>query len=241
MKPQHIRAKPEDIARRVIVAGDPARVKQLSELLENARVVNRNRGFLTYTGVYKGEEITIATHGVGAPSLAIVVEDLIMLGARVVVRLGTCGGMVKELRRGDLVIVTGAAYYCGGGALGMYAPGACMPTAPHPEVTIALINEAKRKGIRYMVGPVFSSDAFYAEDKEFVNKWVSRGIIAVEMECATLFALGWMRNVKTGALLIVSNSLVVKDEQEMFTAEKLRKYVDVAGRIVLDSLVKIDA
>ncbi|MEM4040551.1 MAG: nucleoside phosphorylase, partial [Ignisphaera sp.] len=81
------------------------------------------------------------------------------------------------------------------------------------------------------------SDAFYAEDPEFVKRWSSRGIIAVEMECAGLFMLGAMRGVKTGALLLVSDSLV--EELGFATAEELKYYVDRASRIVLEALIKV--
>ena len=237
--PYHIRAKPEDIAPRIIVAGDPARVEQVADMLKEAKLVNTNRGFLTYTGYYKNTPVTVATHGIGAPSAAIVFEELVMLGARAVIRLGTCGGLVKELRKGDMVIASGAAYPVGGGAIGMYVSDSCMPTAPHPEVTLALIDSAKENNVKFLLGPVISSDAFYAEDPAFVKKWSHRGIVAVEMECAMLFSLGWMRNVKTGALLVVSDSLVHEEEKTLATAEELREAMDTAAKVVLDALVKV--
>ena len=83
--PYHIKARPEDIAARIIVAGDPARVEQVSGMLKDAKLVNTNRGFITYTGYYKDVPITVATHGIGAPSAAIVFEELVMLGAKAVV------------------------------------------------------------------------------------------------------------------------------------------------------------
>jgi len=237
--PFHIKSKPGEIAERVIIAGDPARVEQVSKMLENPRVVNTNRGFLTYTGKYRGVPITVATHGIGGPSAAIVFEELRMLGAKVVVRLGTCGGLIKELSKGDIVIATGAAYYTGGNAIGMYAHEACMPTAPHHEVTSALVSSAEEHGVKYFLGPVMSSDAFYAEDPDFAKKWSERGVIAVEMECAALFALGWMRNVKTGALLVVSDSLVKPEEASLADAKELKERVNTAAKIVLDALVKV--
>ncbi|OYT56845.1 MAG: 5'-methylthioadenosine phosphorylase [Desulfurococcales archaeon ex4484_217_2] len=237
--PFHIKSKPGEIAERVIIAGDPARVEQVSKMLENPRVVNTNRGFLTYTGKYRGVPITVATHGIGGPSAAIVFEELRMLGAKVVVRLGTCGGLIKELSKGDIVIATGAAYYTGGNAIGMYAHEACMPTAPHHEVTSALVSSAEEHGVKYFLGPVISSDAFYAEDPDFAKKWSERGVIAVEMECAALFALGWMRNVKTGALLVVSDSLVKPEEASLADAKELKERVNIAAKIVLDALVKV--
>jgi len=234
--PFHILAKPGDVAERVIVAGDPARVKQLAGYLDNARLVNENRGFLVYTGEYKGVPVTVATHGIGAPSATIVFEELRMLGAKLMIRLGTAGALVKGLRVGDFVVATGAAYLCNGNSIGMYTPGTCMPTAPSPDVTYNLIEAARRMGEKVWVGPVFSSDAFYAEDPAFAETWGSRGIVAVEMECASLFALGWLRGFKTGALLVISDSLV-EGKEEMLTAKELAPRVEKASRVVFEAAV----
>ena len=238
--PFHIKARPEDVAPRVVVAGDPARVRQVADLLEEARLVNENRGFLTYTGYYGGERVTVATHGIGGPSAAIVFEELTMLGAKVMVRLGTCGGLVEGLRKGDVVIVAGASYPVGGNAIGMYCPGACMATAPHPEVTHSLMEAARARGLKFLLGPVISSDAFYAEDPGFVKRWSGVGMVAVEMECAALFALGWMKGFKAGALLVVSDSLVHEEESALAGAEELKEAVDRAAKVVLDALAKIE-
>ncbi len=89
--PIHLRVSPGDIAERVVIVGDPERARQLSGLLVGARLVNENRGLMTYTGRYNGIDITVATHGIGAPSAAIVIEELISMGARLIVRLGTTG------------------------------------------------------------------------------------------------------------------------------------------------------
>jgi len=103
--PYHILAKPGEIAERVIAVGDPARVEQVSKLLSDCRPVNVNRGFLVYTGEYDGVRVSIACHGVGGPSSAIVFEELRMLGAKVIVRLGTTGGFLPEMEPGELVIL----------------------------------------------------------------------------------------------------------------------------------------
>ncbi|MEM4732552.1 MAG: nucleoside phosphorylase, partial [Desulfurococcaceae archaeon] len=94
--PVHIKASKEDIAGNVIAGGDPYRVELLKQLLEDARVVNTHRGLLVTTGYYKGTKVTIATHGIGAPSAAIVFEELAQLGAKRIVRLGTAGGIRKD-------------------------------------------------------------------------------------------------------------------------------------------------
>ncbi|RLE73846.1 MAG: nucleoside phosphorylase [Thermoprotei archaeon] len=236
-KPLHILAKPEDVAERVVVAGDPARVRQLAGMLDGARLVNENRGFLTYTGRYEGVEVTVATHGIGAPSAAIVFEELIVLGARAIVRLGTCGGMVSGMAVGDVVIPYGAAHR-GGGTLGMYIADGYLPAVPHPHLLSALVESAEELGVSYRLGVVFSSDAFYAEDPEFVRRWSSRGVVAVEMECATLFTLGLLRRVKTGALLVVSDVLVEGPAKEMATAEELREVVERAAHVAFRALLK---
>ncbi|RLF16490.1 MAG: nucleoside phosphorylase [Thermoprotei archaeon] len=236
--PLHIRARPEDIAPRIIIAGDPARVRQVADILENAKLVNRNRDLLVYTGEYKGIPISVAVHGIGAPSLAIVLEELIMLGAKAIVRLGTAGALVEDLHIGDVVIPTGASYTVGG-TLGMYVPEpialACVPDF---NLLCKLVDEMDKHEMRYKVGPVFSSDAFYAEDPKFAKKWAERGYLAVEMECATLFALGLMRKVHCAATLIISDSLVLKEEKELKTAEELREYVDKVARVILNALIK---
>jgi len=236
--PIHVRAKPGEISERVIVVGDPARAKLITNYLDSVRLVNENRGLTIYTGFYRGVPVTIATHGIGAPSAAIVFEELKMLGAKVLIRLGTCGALVPELCLGDIVIPVGAAYPYGGSALGMYTPGTCFPTTPHYEVINALINEVSRWGVRYFVGPVFSSDAFYAEDPELIMRLSSKGVIAIEMECAVLFALGVLRGFKAGSLLIVSNTLTT-DGRRYLTDDDLRRYVDKASQIVLNAITRV--
>jgi 5'-methylthioadenosine phosphorylase len=230
-EPQHIKAKKGDIAERVVISGDPARVAQLSGILKHRKLVNENRGFLTYTGEYDGKRVTVACHGVGAPSVAIVVEELIMLGAEAIVRLGTCGGLLKPMRIGDLVIATSAGYM--GGTLDYYYKDKKLTPKPDARLTDFLVGSAKSEGIKYYTGPVFSADAFYAEDPGFVGRLARRGYVAVEMECATLFGLGMLRKVKTACVLSVSDNL--SEAQPMVDAEALRQYVARAGKIVLKS------
>jgi 5'-methylthioadenosine phosphorylase len=236
-KPIHMTVTPENVAKRVIVAGDPARVEQVREFLEEPKLVNTRRAFVTYTGTYRGVPVTVATHGVGFPSSAIVFEELTMVGAKVIVRFGTCGAMVPGMRIGDVVIATGAAYYPGGAYYQYLREWVCCPAVPSFDVLKSLVEEAERAGVRYYLGPVVSSDAFYAEDPEFAKKWSSRGVIAVEMECAGLFTLGLMKGVKTGALLMVSDSLV--EHLGYASAEELREYTARAAKVVLEALLKV--
>jgi 5'-methylthioadenosine phosphorylase len=190
-----------------------------------------------YTGLYKDVPISVAMHGVGHPSSMLVVEELAMLGAKIVVRFGTCGAMVKGLKVGDVVIPT-AAYHPGGAFYQYLRENVCMATAPHFEALKTLVEEMQRAGVNYAIGPIVSSDAFYAEDPEFVKRWTSRGIVAVEMECAGLFMLGAMRGLKTGSVLMVSDSLV--EELGFATAEELKTYVEKVSKAVLEAIVRIN-
>ncbi len=234
--PVHLRVRKGDVAERIIMAGDPARVRQVSQMLEDPRIINENRGLLSYTGTYRGTPVTVATHGLGTPSALIVMEELIMSGGKYFIRLGTAGAMVKDLRIGDLVIPTGAAYYPGGAYRQYNKEDVCGPSSPDFSLLKNVVEAAGRVNVKYFLGPVLSSDAFYAEDPDFVRRWSSRGIIAVEMECAGIFNLSLMRGVKAAGILIIGNSLL--EDLGYATAEELKHYVEKAARVALDALVK---
>lgn len=236
--PYHILAKKGDVAERVIVAGDPARVEQVAQMLKNPRLVSSNRGLPVYTGEYGDVRFSVACHGMGGPSSAIVFEELRMLGAEVMVRLGSAGGLLEEMGYGEIVIPTVACYLQGSGAIAAYAPGLAPPTAPSYDVLESLVKEARRSGEKFRLGPVVSSDAFYAEDPDFVKKWTKLGVIAVEMECATLFALGHMRGFKTGSILVLSDNVVKMTP--LLHAGQLKGYVEKAAKIALEALRKIE-
>ncbi len=236
MKPQHIRIEPSQLAEKVVVVGDPARAKYLAEhFLEDAELVNTERCFNIYTGYYRGEKISVAVHGIGAASAAIVFEELRMLGAKVMIRLGTAGGLIPQLDIGDAVVATGAAYIHGG-TIGSYVPDACMVATPNPILTTKLYEKAENIHGRVFLGPVFSSDAFYAEDKDFVTKWSRRGIIAVEMEVATLYSLAAMRGFDASALLVISDNLAVPGKEELKHHKELEPYVEKAAKAVFETL-----
>lgn len=235
--PYHILAKPEDIAEKVIAVGDPARVEQVAALLEDKKPVNLHRGFPVYTGTYDDVRVSVACHGIGGPSSAIVFEELRMLGAKVIVRLGTAGGFLPEMEAGEIIIPDSAACFSTYGVLATYAPGIHLPLAPNYEVLEALVQEAERQKIDFRIGAVISNDAFYAESKEFAEEWRKRGVIAIEMECAALFGVARIRGFKSGAVLILSNNVV--KETPILTAEKLQESVEKAAKIILGAFKKM--
>jgi 5'-methylthioadenosine phosphorylase len=236
--PQHIRARPEDVSKYIVVVGDPARAKFIAEnFLEKPKLVNESRGFLIYTGDYKDVKVSVAVHGIGGPSAAIVFEELRFLGAEVMIRLGTCGGLIKDIDIGDFVVPTGAAHNPGG-TLWQYFGDIVPPASPDPRLTVYLIEEAKKRW-RTFVGPVYSSDAFYTEDPELAKKLSKMGIIAIEMEVATLFSLSWARGYKAAALLVASDNLVVPGKERLRGHEELEDKMRLAAEAVLEALRKV--
>ncbi|MEM2040914.1 MAG: purine-nucleoside phosphorylase [Nitrososphaerota archaeon] len=234
--PAHIKANRGEIAERVIIAGDPARVEQLSRLMECSRLVNANRGFITFTGKYKSFDISVACHGIGGPSAAIVFEELVSLGAKLIVRLGTTGGLRREIKRGEFIIPTFAGHVSG--PLAHYCRDFPPCTAPDLDLTLAIIGAVKKRNIQPYIGPVFSNDAFYAESESLAERLSVLGYIGIEMECATIFGLGMLRNVKTASLLVVSNNLIEKSE--LADARELQQFIEIAGLSVMDALTSIN-
>ncbi|AFZ70563.1 uridine phosphorylase [Caldisphaera lagunensis DSM 15908] len=197
----------DEVPNRVIIMGDPQRVINLSLLLENPVEISKSRNLFIYKGYYNNKEVALASHGIGGPSAAIVIEELIKLGANVLIRLGTVGSLKKEIDVGDVIIPTGASYWHGGAGLGMYFNNICPPTNPSYDLVYDLIKEINNNQIRYHVGSIFSSDSFYAE-KDYIDILIKLNFIGIEMECATLFAISNLRGVKSACSLVTSNNLI---------------------------------
>ncbi len=211
-EPVHLEARRGDVAEIALVAGDPGRVERLSKLLREPKLVSSSRGFPVYTGYVGDKRVTIAAHGIGGPSALIVFEELSALGARVIVRLGTCGSLHPEAAIGDVVVASGAGSLCLASGLGLYMKfkPICPPASPHPELAWRLYRSLseKLKDRKVHLAPVFTSDSFYAETPGLAEELASYGFKVVEMEVAPLLALSWLRGFKAAAVLIVSDSLV---------------------------------
>lgn len=232
--PIHIRAEKGDYAEACLVPGDPLRAKYVAEkFLDGAEQRNAERGMLGYTGAYKGRPVSVQATGMGCPSAAIVFEELIQLGVKRLLRIGTCGGLQPDLELGDLIVALSAVpsdktalTYTGG------EPHA--PTASW-ELVHGAVHAAKELGKPVRVGPIVSSDVFYDPDKGRAQRWSDRGILAVEMEAAVLFTLGGMRKVQTGCLLTVSD-VVVESEFVRISDEELRAAVDQMTELALETI-----
>src|SRR5689334_1014575 len=187
----HLRAEPGDYAPIVLLPGDPNRATRIAERfdggLAKTRRVNDHRAMYGYTGTYRGVPVSVQTTGMGTPSLSIVVEELLRLGARRLIRVGTCGGIGRGIRTGDLVIASAATPFDGSTATYLHGE----PYAPTGDFALlrALDDAATKRGIRHHVGQVATVDVFYNPDPDYFSKWRSRGVLAFEMETSALYYL----------------------------------------------------
>jgi DeoD family purine-nucleoside phosphorylase len=232
--PIHVRANPGDYAEACLLPGDPLRAQYIAETFFDD-VVQRNgeRGMLGYTGTFGGKQVSVQSSGMGCPSAAIVIEELIQLGVKKIVRVGTCGGLQPDMTMGDLVIALSSTSFDA-------TASHYVRNEPHaPTADWALVHEAvhqaKHLGKPVRVGPIVSSDMFYQPDPDQARRWSERGILAVEMEAAVLFTLGALRQIQAGCMLIVSD-VVVDGEFLRISEGDMRKAVDGMTELALHTI-----
>jgi purine-nucleoside phosphorylase len=228
--PIHVRAEPGDYAEAVLLPGDPLRAKYIAETyLDDVVQTNSERGMLGFRGTWEGSPVSVQSTGMGCPSAAIVVEELVMLGCKKLLRVGTCGGLQPHHALGDMIVALSAVPQ--DGTVKTYVKEPHCPTADWGLVHEA-VHQAKELGQPIHVGPIVSSDVFYNPDGEQYQRWSDRGILAVEMEASILFTLGALRKVHAGCLLTVSD-IVVEGEFKRITDDELRAAVDRMTRVGL--------
>ena len=204
----HIRCKAGDVGRYCILPGDPGRCAAIAARFEKAEQVSQNREFTVYSGVLAGERVSVCSTGIGGPSAAIAMEELIAIGAHTFIRVGTCGGMARPVRAGDVIIATGAIRM--EGTSREYAPIE-FPAVPDFATTCALVDAARALGKPFHTGVVQCKDSFYGQhtpetmpvEPELLYKWEAwkrLGALASEMESAALFTVAAARGVRCGAV-----------------------------------------
>lgn len=227
-KVYHLEAKLGEIASRVVAAGDPDRIAKAASLLENPKVVSRKRGYLVVTGEYSGVPVTLATHGIGAPSAAIIFEELAMLGAKLIIRAGTCGALNPHAESGTIALIEAAAYV-NSGTMKMYFGEVSMPAYATPEVVLALERELRSMGLKYMRGISLSHDAFHRVEVR-AKEWAELGVDFLEMEAAALFTISRLRGILAGAVALVVDNLVSGSELTEGREELELKMIEAALR-----------
>lgn len=182
----HNGAKMGDIAKTVLMPGDPLRAKFLADTyLEDVVQYNNVRGMYGYTGTYKGKRVSVQGHGMGMPSIGIYTYELYnFYGVENIIRIGSAGAIDESLHIGDIVIGMGA---CTNSSYETQynLPGRFAPIADFDLVKKA-VDEAERLGYTYKVGNIYSSDTFY-DDALSLKEWQKMGVLAVEMEAAALY------------------------------------------------------
>jgi len=209
----HIMVAPGEVSRYVLLPGDPERTDLIAGLWDEARLVASHREYRTWTGSYRGAPIAVTSTGIGGPSTAIAVEELLRVGADTFIRVGTMGGIHSRLEPGTLVIGTGAVRL--EGTSKQYVRPEYPATASF-EVVLALIQAAEELGVRYEAGIVASTDSFYlgqgrpgyrgymnSEAARVLQELAAAGVLGFEMEAATLFTLSQLYGARAGCVCTV--------------------------------------
>lgn len=208
----HIEAKPGEIAETILLPGDPLRAQYIAEtFLEDAVCYNQVRGMLGYTGTYKGRRVSVQGTGMGMPSAAIYIQELINdYGVKNLVRVGTCGAIQPDVKVRDVIIAQAAA--TNSAIIRNRFPGYDFPQIGDFELILKAYEAGKKKGLQLRVGNVLSSDMFYSEEKEMTAALGRHGVLAIEMETAVLYYLASKFGVKGLSLLTVSDHIITGEE-----------------------------
>ena len=212
MATAHNKAEKGEIAKTVLMCGDPLRAKYIAEnYLENYKLVNSVRNMYCYTGFYKGTEVSVAGSGMGVPSMGIYSHELFdVYDVDTIIRVGTAGAYDEKVKIGDIVIAMGA---CSDSnyASQFKLNGTFSAIADYSLIEKG-VNIARERKYNYHVGNVFCSDIFYNEDKECWKKWAKLGVLAVEMESYALYINAAKFKKKALTVLSISDSFITKEE-----------------------------
>lgn len=242
----HLQMKKGDVGRYVLLPGDPGRCEQIASYLDDPHLVAYNREYKTYTGTLLGEKVSVTSTGIGGPSAAIAVEELVKIGADTFIRVGTCGGMNANVIPGSIVVANSAIR--AEGTSREYLPIEFPAVADH-QVTCALEAAAKSLNLPCKVGVVQCKDSFYGQHEPEAqpisvdllrrwSAWIRGGCLASEMESAALFVLGSCRSVRTGTVLLVCankdrEKLGYSDPSFHDTAPAIQTAIEAIRRLIL--------
>ncbi len=242
----HIRCREGDVGRYVLLPGDPARAELIAKHLDGAREVARNREFVTFTGTTGGVPVSVTSTGIGGPSVAIAVEELVRVGADTLIRVGTGGAMQPDIMPGHLVVATAAIR--DEGTSRAYMPIAYPAVGDHA-VADALVQAARESGRPLHMGVVHTKDSFYGQrepermpvaERLQANwrAWVQGRALLSEMETASLFVLSSVLSVRAGSVCVVASGAGGKVRLQ--PGEELRSALDAVVECALDAVRRLD-
>ncbi|MDX5346846.1 MAG: purine-nucleoside phosphorylase [Hymenobacteraceae bacterium] len=221
----HIGAKPNEIAKTVLISGDPLRAKHIAEkMLTDVICYNEVRGMLGFTGLYNGKKVSVQGTGMGIPSTAIYLHELINdYGVEKVIRVGTCGGLQPDLALGQLILAEAA--FTDSGTNLLFNKSADFV----PEASTAMLHQAQEKakqlGIAAITGKIFSTDIFYSDEVNRWEKWISKGVLAVEMETSIIYTMAAKYNIEALSILSVSDNVIT--QKQTTAAEREAASLDI--------------
>ncbi|KEZ50443.1 MULTISPECIES: purine-nucleoside phosphorylase [Metabacillus] len=230
----HIGAKPNEIAESILLPGDPLRAKYIAEtFLEDAVCYNEVRGMLGYTGTYKGERISVQGTGMGVPSIAIYVNELIQsYNVQKLIRVGTCGAIQQDVKVRDVILAMSASTDSQMNRL-TFGGVDYAPTADFDLLRFAY-EAGNEKGLKLKVGNVFTADMFYNDNSE-LEKWAKYGVLAIEMESAALYTLAAKFGRQALSVLTVSDHILTGEET---TSEERQTTFNEMMEIALEAAIK---
>lgn len=204
----HLEAKAGEIAETVLLPGDPLRAKHVAEsLFDDAKCYNQVRGMLGYTGYYHGHPVSIQGTGMGIPSLSIYVHELIHhYGVKNLIRVGTCGGIQKDLQLGQVLLGMGACSDSMTNTI-IFKSLQYAPIADFQLLTGAF-RAAQSMEIDCQVGNVYSTDMFYLDDPDRYQALIDHRVLAVDMESSALYTLAARSGVRALSILTVSDNII---------------------------------
>ncbi|MBN6185529.1 purine-nucleoside phosphorylase [Aneurinibacillus sp. BA2021] len=208
----HIGAKQGDIAESILLPGDPLRAKYIAEtFLEGATCYNEVRGMLGFTGTYKGKRISVQGTGMGVPSISIYTNELIReYGVKNLIRVGTCGGIQKDIHVRDVIL---AMTSCTDSNINRLTfPGFDFAPCADFDLLKTAYEAGGEKGLHVRVGNILTADVFYRESMDMVKKLAEHGVLAVEMETTALYTIAAKYGVHALSILTVSDHIFTGEE-----------------------------
>lgn len=232
----HIMCGVGDIAKYVLLPGDPKRVEKIASFFDEAHKVAEYRGYVTYSGKVDDIGISACSTGIGCPSAAIVVEELAKIGAETLIRVGTTGALQSNIETGDIVIATAAVRM--DGATRSYLPIE-YPAVANFEVVSALLQASRKLKKKIHLGIVLTTDAFYSENTEVINQLSKAQVLSIEMECSAIFTIAGLKGLRSGAILAVDCNLIKGVKKGEFEPGERRGELDERVQRAIEDEIKI--
>jgi len=229
----HIEADKKDIAKTVLMPGDPLRAKMIAnKFLTNPRLINNVRGMLAYTGLYNNKEVTIFASGMGIPSMGIYSYELFnFYDVDNIIRIGSAGSYTKDINLYDIILVNKS--YSESNYKEVMSGDLSHYTESDDELNQKIKDSASKLNLRLIDGNVHCTEAFYKENNNFEKLANEQYLVAVEMETFSLFHNAKILNKKASALLTISDSLITK---EGLSSEDREKNFEEMIKIALETI-----